>query len=318
VGVLFLALVCLVAAKPLVAADPPVLGKLISDYQAARADVLGKLNESYALQADAQAKQYLQLSDLNGANRAADFSKRLRDKDEKNDLDGISGNAPATDRLAALQANYARAREETLRKVDEYYYNAGQNLQREYMRGSDLAGANSTAAFLDKIKPGAAPISAETTLTKGRNLLSKDNEHKWKQGKGDWRIENGVMTGAGDSETLFADTISAPFTLQFKINVLEGTRPRVRIGPVEFANEGYKTTFGLYPDAEAAKLFPYQHNTIYKVSIVASHKSVELFIDDKPIMSRPGLKDRVDKLTFSAGDGWSKGRVEYRDIVLIK
>ena len=164
----------------------------------------------------------------------------------------------------------------------------------------------------------AAPLGGMTAAvsTTGDQLLAKENAHKWKPATGEWKIRNAVMTGSGDSRTVYADTISPPFTLQFTINVLDGMRPRIKLGPVTCANEGFDTTLGLYPGGRDR--FHYERKTAYKVALKATDKSVELYVDDKLITTGPGIKDPLDKLEFCAGDGFSKGRVEYRDIVLMK
>lgn len=159
---LLLAAAFLLGFTPLHAAEAPKLDQLLTEYHKARTDVLTKLNASYAGQADALAKQYKQAKDAGHAKQAADFAGRLRDSDEKNDLEGVPGSAPATEPLAVLQTDYAHAREENLRVVDTFYTTNAQNLQAELKRKNDVAGANVMAAFLEKIKPADAPHHAKT------------------------------------------------------------------------------------------------------------------------------------------------------------
>jgi hypothetical protein len=54
------------------------------------------------------------------------------------------------------------------------------------------------------------------------------------------------------------------------------------------------------------------------VTLKVTHENVEFSVDDKLIGTGPGIKDSLEHLGFSGGDDWSKGRVEYRDIVLMK
>ena len=135
--------------------------------------------------------------------------------------------------------------------------------------------------------------------------------------KGQWKMENGVLTGSGESYIDFPVSINPPFKLWFTIKVLEGIRARVFFGPLSLAN-GPPTSFFLWPWHEGEGLIKYERNTPYKVAIFVSHKTVELYVEDKLIATVPGFKDHVDKLEFSAGDGWSKGSAEFRDIVLSK
>jgi hypothetical protein len=166
-------------------------------------------------------------------------------------------------------------------------------------------------------KTTPAPFLPSEPLKTGHNLLAGEELKKWTIEKGDWKTESNVLTGSGDSSTVFRGTFYPPFTLEVKIKVLQGTRPRIRFGPFEFANEGYKSTFGLYPNPAGA-LFPYEHKTDYNVAIAVSRKSVDLKIDGKLIMSQPGVKEKIERLDFSAGDDWSKGQVEFRDITILK
>ena len=87
-------------------------------------------------------------------------------------------------------------------------------------------------------------------------------------------------------------------------------------GPLHFGNEGYEKTFGLHPGGDGAQLFHYEHKTEYKVALVVTRKKVEFLIDDKLITTGPGISDKVGKFIFSAGDGWSRGKVEYSEIVV--
>jgi len=165
--------------------------------------------------------------------------------------------------------------------------------------------------------PEPSPKKASEPFQGSRNLLAGEDARKWTIVRGDWTTDNNVLTGAGNSSIVFTDELSPPFTLQFKINVLEGMRPRVRFGPFEFGNEGFETTFALYPKP-TGELFHYQRKTSYGIAISVSQKSVDLSIDGNLIASRPGVKEKLDKLDFLAGDNWSKGRVEFRDITLAK
>lgn len=248
--------------------------------------------------------------------------------------------------LAAVRTRYEQELQPTLadnarqeEALAKRYAVALQELQMRYAQRNELEKALAVKSELTALtaKGSAAPVAPPggatpkvstpfgTTAplggmtaasTTGNQLLAKENAHKWKPATGEWRIRNTVMTGSGDSRTIYTDTISPPFTLQFTINVLDGMRPRIKLGSVTCANEGYDTTLGIYPGGH--DVFHYQRKTAYKVALKATEKSIELYVDDKFITTGPGIKDPLDKLEFCAGDGFSKGRVEYRDIVLMK
>jgi hypothetical protein len=136
--------------------------------------------------------------------------------------------------------------------------------------------------------------------------------------RGDWKFRNRALIGSGDSAIDFMDAFTPPFTLQFTINVLDGMRPRIMLGGVTFANEGFDTTLGLYPHTGNAKVFHYQRKTAYKVEIKVARDSSQMSVDGKLVTDGPGAGDHLDKLEFCAGDGWSKGRVEYSEIIVSK
>jgi hypothetical protein len=162
----------------------------------------------------------------------------------------------------------------------------------------------------------AAPLGSDKA--EGRNLLSKDEEKKWTIISGTWKFENGMLSGEGESIIEYERTLNPPFTLNFEIKVVKGMRPRITLGPIGCFNEGYEKTLALYPPGRDAGFFPYEHNKSYKVSLVAGRKEVVMSVDGKEIAKGPGIKDALKKIRFSAGDGWSKGAVEYRDIMLVK
>lgn len=145
------------------AAQAPKLETLLGEYKKARTDVLSKLNETYASQADAVAQKYDAVSNLDGADRARQFARRLRDPDANNDGVGASEPGAATDPLAILQANYAGARAENLKIVYTFYSTSAENLRRELLKENDQAGAGVLTTFLEKIKPTRATPTAKPT-----------------------------------------------------------------------------------------------------------------------------------------------------------
>lgn len=173
----------------------------------------------------------------------------------------------------------------------------------EYLKGHGLQAA-------------AAPLGSDKE--EGRNLLSKEEEKKWTIISGTWKFENGMLTGEGESIIEYERTLNPPFTLNFEIKVVKGMRPRITLGPIGCFNEGYEKTLALYPPGRDVGFFPYEHNKAYKVSLIAGRKEVVMSVDGKEIAKGPGIKDALKKIRFSAGDGWSKGAVEYRDIMLVK
>ncbi|HEY3900800.1 MAG TPA: hypothetical protein VGM54_19475 [Chthoniobacter sp.] len=156
------------------AAKAPKLETLLGEYKKARSDVLAKLNEAYAGQAEMLAQQLQAVSNLEGVDRAKKFAKRLRNPDERNDIYSGLANGGINDPVAELQGNYATAREANLNNVYVFYASTAENLRHELLRTKDEAGANVIAEFLAKIKPpGKAAVAAGPTPSKSRTAGSK-------------------------------------------------------------------------------------------------------------------------------------------------
>ncbi|MDR3403812.1 MAG: hypothetical protein P4L99_15045 [Chthoniobacter sp.] len=168
---LFIAALLLISA-PLQAAQAPKLETLLAEYKKARTDVLGKLNESYALQADALATKYQAIPNLDGADRARTFAKRLRNPDETNEV-LVPTSDSATDPLAILQAHYASARTENLNNVYTFYSTTAESLRRELLKTNDKAGADVLTTFMEKIKPAGVPATAQASPAKTRKTPAK-------------------------------------------------------------------------------------------------------------------------------------------------
>jgi hypothetical protein len=153
-------------SAPLHAAQAPKLETLLGEYAKARTDVLGKLNESYAVQADALAARLQAIPNLDGADRARSFAKRLRDADQNNEAIGASETGNASDPVAMLQTNYSQARTENLKNVYTFYTTAAGNLRRELLKENDKPGAEVLTTFLEKIKPAATPTPSSSPAKK--------------------------------------------------------------------------------------------------------------------------------------------------------
>ncbi|MCX6906838.1 MAG: ankyrin repeat domain-containing protein [Verrucomicrobia bacterium] len=165
-------------------------------------------------------------------------------------------------------------------------------------------------------KAGAVPVAPPSPQPHTVALLAKENQKKWKIEAGEWKFENGVLIGSGPSEIVYQEDLTPPFTLQFEIKVLKGMRPRVKYGRFKFANESFERTFGIYPAPKNAPLFHYELKTSYRVSLSIGLDAVELYVNGSLISKAPGVKDQPAQLKFYAGDNWSKGEVEYKNIIV--
>ena len=161
---------------PLQAAKAPKLETLLSEYKKARSDVLAKLNEAYAGQADMLAQQFQAVANLDGVDRAKKFARRLRDLDARNDIYSGLANGGISDPVAELQGNYAQDRTANLNNVYVFYASTAESLRHELLRTHDQAGADILAEFLAKIKPPGKAAVAQgpaPTPSKSRTAASK-------------------------------------------------------------------------------------------------------------------------------------------------
>jgi hypothetical protein len=144
--------------------------------------------------------------------------------------------------------------------------------------------------------------------------LSESNAVKWEPAAGAWKLQDGVLTGSGDSKMNYDLNRAPPFQIDFEINVLDGMRPRVVLGKVKFANEGFKTTFGLYPRPKDAALFNYERNKTYQITLRALADKTEMLVDGIHICDGPKIEEPVEVLQFRGGDDWSKGKTKFQKI----
>lgn len=144
--------------------------------------------------------------------------------------------------------------------------------------------------------------------------LSPENSARWQQQMGDWKRNETRLSGGGDSMMSYDFNRAPPFQIDFEITVLEGMRPRLVMGNVKFANEAYKTTFGLYPQPKGAPIFSYERKKPYQITIKAAKDKTELLVDGVKVCDGPRINGVVDVLQFRGGDDYSKGKAEFLKI----
>jgi hypothetical protein len=107
----------LISQHILLAQETPPADKLTAAYTQGRADAIKQVNQRYVQQTEAVIKLSMQARDLEKANAASAWSKRLLDDDDTNDTDGIAPNPTSADRLIALQTSYLKERAEAIARV---------------------------------------------------------------------------------------------------------------------------------------------------------------------------------------------------------
>ena len=295
--------------------EAPVVAKLRREYDKTKLANILALNKTYASQVDLIFKGMMSAGDLKNATLASAFLKRLSDAEIGNDVQDIPEKPEPSDRLGALQARYLKERGETIRRLNTSYVPQIKTIQLRATGSNDIKTANDAAAFLQEVAPDGVVATSDSGMRNA--FLSPVNLGKWKAGK-DWKIRPEKLSG-GDGTAVYQEKLEPPFTLFFNMKVISGMRPGVAFGPFDFRN--YSTTdpvLLLHPSRGASQPFKYEYNKVYNIGIFVSNKKCELFVDKKLMSMTDGVSKPIEKITFSSGDGWSKGQVEFRDIVLIR
>jgi len=297
-------------------AEAPAVAKLRRDYDKAKLAAVSALNKTYASQVDLLFKSLMSANDLKNATLASEFLKRLTDAEIGNDVQNIPDKPAAGDRLGAIQVRYLKERGEAIHRLNELYVPQIKTVKVSATGSNDIKAANDAAAFLEEIAPGGVVAASDSGAPNA--FLSLGNFGKWKIGKGgQWKIRPEKLVGSGGTAVTYEDKLEPPFTLRFHMKILSGMRPSVAFGPFEFRN--YSTTekiLLLHPSRGNSQPFKYEFNKDYNIAIVVAASKCELFVDNKYMSMTDGVNKPIEKISFGAGDGWSNGQVEFRDIVL--
>jgi hypothetical protein len=164
-------------------------------------------------------------------------------------------------------------------------------------------------------------VSAEVAQKADGVLQTALNDlSQWKVQSGTWNMVDGKICGRGWSELLFLHQLPRDCTLEFRMNTVEGIRPRVRFPSSQFyiGNEEYKhdiRAFGAVNSQESA--FPYANNQELAVALRFQGDNFELRVNGQ-LTARGVNKAMPDHLglRLSAGDDWSPGVVLYWDFKL--
>jgi hypothetical protein len=206
-----------------------------------------------------------------------------------------------------LFANYKRSLEQRMAQANTDWIQRAFELSteaKEQIR-PDLASA---------LKDYAHSLSTLTVLKDAEEPLAKTNDWKWQEQFGPWDKDNSSLTGKGDTHVYYLFNKRPPFQLDFTMTVLQGMRPRVHVGSLMFANEGYQPTLSLYPGDANRKKQVYEKNKAYQVTIKITAQKSELLIDGEHVCNGQGVRDVVPYLSFRGGDWWSRGTTRFENI----
>ena len=168
--------------------------------------------------------------------------------------------------------------------------------------------------YLQSVRQRLVLAGQPTASAPEEEPLEAGNRVKWETMSGDWKFQEGMLIGSGDSMISYDFNRAPPFQIDFDITVREGMRPHLMMGKVQFANEGFKTALGLYPRPKNAALFNYELNKTYQITIRALADKSEMLVNGAHVCDGPKIEGAVDVLQFCGGDKHSKGKTEFQKI----
>lgn len=198
--------------------------------------------------------------------------------------------------------------------------------QVELTRKGELGEALAIRSFREELAAELVDLTGEVNelATTGLppepvHLLSEAERKKWKVIQGDWTFRKETLIGEGDSRVSYERTITPPFELTFGLEVEEGQRPRVHIGDLTIAHDGYDFALTLHPRSKPKKVHPYTRGRKLRIKFIAEPEFVEFYVNDRLLERRePGISAPIDRIDFRGGDGWSPGRTDYTDLFLLE
>lgn len=179
--------------------------------------------------------------------------------------------------------------------------------------GSKLASGSSDKTVKLWYRSGSPPQPSAPTPPPIPELHQEEN---WEVNKGMWSFEKDRIIGQGESRIEYKKPFANDFTFRCTMVVREGIRARIRFGSFHFGNEGFKKQLYLHGPKATGDRFLYKHGQEIDVEVTVKGDLATLKLDGQEVArSHPKtVDDRT--LTLEAGDGFSKGKVEFRNLEL--
>ena len=207
----------------------------------------------------------------------------------------------------------------------------GNTFQQHFLARMDLGGGKLHLTPLDPAiahdKPTTAPSVnqpvAPPVVQQFKPGSPQDLTHQltdinnWTIKNGTWKIgSDGRIRGTGNSEISFDPDLPGTMTLSFKINVVDGLRPRIFLdgAGLGIRNEGYDRNFYVYGNVLniVGEKIKYKNNQELEASIRITNGKFVVRIGGEEISGECKASDKLH-LRLRAGDGWSPGTVEFYD-----
>jgi hypothetical protein len=281
--------------------SPASLAALRAGFEAECQHAIADLNAMALIEAETQAGELEREHKEPEAEKIRAFASKLNTR-EGVKLSDMPTSVTGETTLAAMLRGYQSSLNARLRTARAAWKEKALNLREITQDPQEAADVMLyITASLEEAQKEEEPLTAA-------------NRFKWQSLSGDWKRTQDVLTGSGDSSLTYEFNRKPPFQIDFDINVLDGKRPRLHLGSVKFANEAGKTTFGLYPQPKGEKLFEYEHNKLYHITLKSTPDKTELLIDGAHICDGPKIEALINVLQFRSGDWSSKGKTEFHKI----
>jgi len=165
-------------------------------------------------------------------------------------------------------------------------------------------------AQLEKLE---AELAEKGSLPKPKLTTLLNNIRNWRITNGKWVQRRGKIIGEGNSLLTFNRPIPGNCVLELRLNVISGSRPRIRFGGDLYVGNRIPGRRLMIRGAgkTQGKPRPYSRNKPMNLRIVLRSESIELYMDQIKVASgtRPPVKETT--LAISAGDNHSKGTMEF-------
>ncbi len=281
---------------------PVSLSELQASFKAACQSTLADLNAAALIEAEVQSEELQRVNKDQEAGKMRAFIAQLKNSDVVKPED-MPVSVGGEETLATLQRGYQASLSSRLASVRAEWKTKALALR-------DAAQNSQEAA--DVMLYVSAELE-ESQSSRAEEPLAAQNAFKWTPLEGQWTRTAEQLSAGGRSSMLYEFNRRPPFQLDFDINALQSRRPQLILGNVKFADEGTKT-FGLYPQPGAARLFNYQPNTLYHVTLKATLEKTELLINGNHFCDGARVEGNVSRLRFLSGNGASSGRTEFHNI----
>lgn len=163
--------------------------------------------------------------------------------------------------------------------------------------------------------PATQPVASSASVFESLTAHLNDFQ-QWSIGAGTWRTTpEGHIRGEGESSLGFTHDLPANFLLEFRMNVVDGMRPRIFLekSGIYIGNEGFVQIIAAYNVNNLRGLeWGYRNGQEMLIGMKVKGDLFELYVNGELMSrSRRAATDN-ERLRLSAGDGWSRGVTEFR------